>query len=102
MSFFKKAGHDINSAFSKGATQNTLRKLSNTYQASIPAVKTIGNVAGTLAPAALMIPGYGPAIAVGMKGANAMTNAYAMGQNKPKNSIQANKPADSQQANIFH
>ena len=101
MSFFRKAGNDINSAFSKGAVKNTLRKMDNTYQASIPAVKTIGNLAGTLAPAALMIPGYGPSIAVGMKGANAMTNAYAMGA-KPKSSIQASKTRDPQQANIFH
>ena len=66
--------------------------MNNVYQDSIPAVKTIGNVAGTLAPAALMIPGYGPAIATGMGALNAATNAYSMGRAK-KNTIQAAKPA---------
>ena len=67
--------------------------MNNVYQDSIPAVRTIGNVAGTLTPAALMLGPEGIPIAAAMKGTNAITNAYAMGQQKKMNTIQAAEPA---------
>ena len=105
-SFFRKSNREIRKAFSKGAQRNTLRKMSNTYQESIPAVKMASEVAGNLAPAALLIPGYGPAVALGLKGAQGASKAYAVGENKnygrhkpavmPRNGIQAPKPAEAQ------
>ena len=107
-SIFKKSNGDIRKAFSKGAQRNTLRKLSHVYQDSIPAVKIAGEVAGNMAPLALAIPGYGPAIAVGLKGAQAGTKLYGMGEKgrykpavMPRNSIQAPKPEEAKQ-DVFY
>jgi hypothetical protein len=99
-SFFRKSNNDVRKAFSKGAQRNTLRKLNHAYQDSIPAVKIAGEVAGNLAPVAAVVPGYGPAIAVGLKGAQAGSKLYAMGEKK-HHSIQAPKPQEKKQ-DVFY
>ena len=107
-SFFKKAGGDVRKAFSKNSQRTVLRKMGNAYQDSIPGVRIAGEVAGNLAPLALAIPGYGPAIAVGLKGAQAGTKLYGMGEKgryspavMPRNSIQAPKPEEAKK-DVFY
>jgi hypothetical protein len=105
MGFFKKAGQDIDSAFSKGATRNTMRKLNQGYRDSLPYTKAIGGVAGDLAPLATIVA---PPIGFALKATSATAKAYGAGERfLPKNktavmpnSIQASKPV-APQADIF-
>ena len=106
-SFFKKAGGDVRKAFSKNSQRTVLRKMSHVYQDSIPAVRIAGEIAGNAAPLALAIPGYGPAIAMGLQGAQAGSKLYGMSENKhkpavmPRNSIQAPKPEEAKK-DVFY